>query len=141
MGLKPEGITATGSPEEAMCRIGGLALRYCKQGNFWAQRVEPQLYRVGPTAAMTEALGGSIDFVDFVDAGTTMIVGRPFGMAEGPTGVQLELVSIFDGEVVSTNDALKDQPQMTNGVETRPSQSWIIEIDSFIGDEDDEALW
>eukprot|EP00658_Telonema_sp_P-2_P067979 TRINITY_DN56917_c0_g1_i1.p2 TRINITY_DN56917_c0_g1~~TRINITY_DN56917_c0_g1_i1.p2 ORF type:complete len:132 (-),score=25.11 TRINITY_DN56917_c0_g1_i1:202-597(-) len=112
-------------------------LRLCSASALWVHRLEPQLYRVGPSSQMHWKVGG-IQFVDFVDPGTFLVVGRPFGMVEGPKG-QVELVSPFNGEVLEVNDHLKTNPGALGAANLEVG--WIAEIDSFIDDEDDEAQW
>jgi glycine cleavage system H protein len=99
-------------------------LKYTKE-HEWA-RIEGTRVVVGVTQHAQEALGDVV-YVELPKVGSTVTVGKQFGVIESTKAVS-DLYSPISGKVVKVNDALTDSPQTVNS--DPYGAGWIIEIES-----------
>ena len=79
--------------------------------------------KVGVTDYAQKQLGDVV-YVELPKAGTKLTRGQTFGTIESVKAVS-ELYSPVSGEVVETNDAVKNKPEQVNA---DPHGSWLIVI-------------
>lgn len=104
-------------------------LKYTKE-HEWA-RIEGTRVVVGVTQHAQEALGDVV-YVELPKVGSTVTLGKQFGVIESTKAVS-DLYSPISGKVVKVNDALTDSPQTVNS--DPYGAGWIIEIESSDGKE------
>jgi glycine cleavage system H protein len=85
-------------------------LRYTRE-HEWARR-EGDRVRVGITAYAQEQLGDVV-FVELPKVGTRVTARQTFGVVESVKAVS-DLYAPVSGEIVETNTALGDAPQLVN---------------------------
>jgi glycine cleavage system H protein len=88
----------------------------------WAQ-VTGDTIRIGVSDYAQDQLG-DIVFVEFPEAGDSFDKGDEFGSLESVKAVS-ELYLPIGGEIVATNEALEDSPELIN---QDPYANWIVEI-------------
>ena len=114
---------------------GAEPARVSPDGLLEVTRVGHGLYQLAPNATAVGRLG-TVGFIDVCEPGTTMAVGRPFAMIEGPGSRQLTLVSPLSGEVVAVNGAAIADPVAVAGASV-----WLAEVDAFLDDGESEPEW
>lgn len=68
---------------------------------------------------------GDVVYVELPGIGTTVEVGKPLGVVESVKSVS-EIYSPVSGEVVETNDQLKDHPESVN---SEPhGAGWLVKV-------------
>jgi glycine cleavage system H protein len=97
-------------------------LRFTKD-HEWARKVG-DLIEVGITAFAVEQLG-DVTLVDLSEVGSSVTTHGRFGDIESVKTVS-ELFAPVAGEIVETNDALRDKPELVN--EDTYSAGWMIRI-------------
>lgn len=96
--------------------------RYTKEHEWIA--VEGNTGTVGITDHAQSSLG-DIVYVDLPQAGVACQAMKAFGTVESVKAVS-ELYSPASGEVIETNDALKDSPELLN--QDPHGKAWLIKI-------------
>lgn len=109
-------------------------VKYTKE-HEWA-RVEGDLVRVGITAYAVEQLG-DVTLVDLPSVGATVTAHERFGDIESVKTVS-ELFAPVGGEVVETNGALEDRPELVN--ESPYEDGWMIVIKPSDASELDQLM-
>jgi glycine cleavage system H protein len=97
-------------------------LRFTKD-HEWARKVG-DLIEVGITAFAVEQLG-DVTLVDLSEVGSSVTTHGRLGDIESVKTVS-ELFAPVAGEIVETNDALRDKPELVN--EDTYSAGWMIRI-------------
>ena len=97
-------------------------LRYTKQ-HEWAA-IEGDLVRIGITLHAVEQLG-DVTLVDLPEVGTQLEAEAHFGDIESVKAVS-ELFAPVSGEVVESNDALADRPELVN--ESPYGEGWMVVV-------------
>src|SRR6056297_607825 len=97
-------------------------VRY-QESHEWA-RVEGEVMTVGISDYAQDELGDVV-FVELPEVGTTMKQGDAFGVVESVKAAS-DLYMPAGGEIVETNDVLKDTPEKVN--EDPFGDGWIIKV-------------
>jgi glycine cleavage system H protein len=96
-------------------------LKYTKE-HEWI-RVEGDTGAIGITDFAQQQLGDVV-YVELPEVGSTITSGTVFGTIESVKAVS-ELFAPVTGEVVETNDALKDRPDQVN---SKPHEAWMVKV-------------
>ena len=97
-------------------------LKYTKD-HEWA-KIDGDLVRVGITGYAVEQLG-DVTLVDLPKAGAKLASHGRFGDIESVKTVS-ELFAPVSGEVVESNEALRDQPELVN--ESCYERGWMVRL-------------
>jgi glycine cleavage system H protein len=94
-------------------------LKYTKEHEW----IRADTGAVGITDFAQQQLGDVV-YVELPDVGSTMTQGAVFGTIESVKAVS-ELFAPVSGEVVETNGALKDRPDLVN---SKPHETWLVKV-------------
>jgi glycine cleavage system H protein len=98
--------------------------------------VEGDIATVGITDFAQDALGDVV-FVELPEVGTTVEIGKPFGVVESVKAVS-DVYAPVSGEVVEVNEELPDAPEVIN---TSPYEDgWMIKIRIAMPEQVDSLL-
>jgi glycine cleavage system H protein len=97
-------------------------LRYTREHEWIRQEGDRGV--VGITQFAQEQLGDVV-FVDLPKVGTTVEMGKPFGVVESVKTAS-DLYAPVTGEVLAVNDALVDRPELVN--QQPYGEGWMIEL-------------
>ncbi len=98
-------------------------LKYSKE-HEWAQLLENGNVRIGITDYAQNSLG-DIVYIDIPEAGTDVEQHDTFGTIESVKAVS-DLYSPMDGEIISVNEKVVDEPALVNS--DPYGDGWLIEI-------------
>ncbi len=82
------------------------------------------VYRVGLSAFAADSLG-DITFVELPEAGAKFAQGESFANVESPKAVS-EIYAPVDMEIVETNTALVDAPELVNA--SPLGDAWLVKV-------------
>jgi glycine cleavage system H protein len=100
-------------------------LRYVKD-HHWIRTAGPATIRLGVTDFAQESLGDVVA-VDLPRVGSRVRAGYTCGEIESTKSVN-DLVAPIDGTITAINDAVVDEPELTN---TDPyGEGWLFEIEA-----------
>jgi glycine cleavage system H protein len=97
-------------------------VRY-SESHEWV-KVAGETAKIGITDYAQDQLG-DIVFVELPDVGESLEKGAEFGTVESVKAVS-ELYLPVGGEIVATNEALEDAPELINN--TPFSEGWMVEV-------------
>ncbi|MQA60747.1 MAG: glycine cleavage system protein GcvH [Actinophytocola sp.] len=97
-------------------------LRYTEEHEWVDARSEA--VRVGITEYAQDQLGDVV-FVDLPEPGTSLTAGDVFGEVESTKSVS-ELFAPIDGEIIVSNAAVADAPELINS--DPYGEGWLVEI-------------
>ena len=100
-------------------------LRYTSD-HEWLRREDdsPDEVTIGVTEFAQEQLGDVV-YLELPAEGTALTVGAPFGEIESAKTVA-ELFAPVTGELIATNGALEDHPELVN--ESPFDEGWIVRV-------------
>lgn len=96
-------------------------LKYTKE-HEWI-RVDGNTGAIGITDFAQQQLGDVV-YVELPEVGATVTAGQVFGTIESVKAVS-ELFAPVSGEVVETNAAVKDRPDLVN---SQPHDTWMVKV-------------
>lgn len=97
---------------------------YYTEDHEWVDATGASTVRVGITDYAQRQLGDVV-FVQLPEPGERITTGTAFGEVESTKSVS-DLVAPVTGEVIATNEALVDQPELVN---SEPYASgWMLEV-------------
>ena len=99
-----------------------MSLRYTKE-HEWI-KIEGDFALIGITDHAVEALG-TLVFVELPEVGTNLKIGDAAGVVESAKSAS-DVYSPLSGEIVETNTALEDKPELVNNLEE--GEAWICKI-------------
>jgi glycine cleavage system H protein len=90
----------------------------------WVDATDASTVRVGITDYAQRQLGDVV-FVQLPEPGERITTGTPFGEVESTKSVS-DLIAPVTGEVVATNEALVDRPELVNAEPY--AAGWMLEV-------------
>lgn len=109
-------------------------LRYTKD-HEWV-RVDGDTVTIGITKFATDQLG-DIVYVELPSVGGTIQQGAAFGVVESVKAVS-DLLAPITGEVIESNDALANQPELVN--QEPYGSGWMVRLKVADGAQVDELM-